>query len=455
MPVTTLHPEYAQALADFEMMDEALQGERAVKANAMRLPKTEGMVEAEKLNQDNRYIYASYLARAEYPHWVKDGLRSMMGMVSRLQPEVELPARLEGMQHNATGDGFGIVQLFQRTVAAALAFGRSVLVADVDNNGEPFIAVYGAQDAINWKESNIDGRRDLTLAVLREPWQKPETDEFGHDSETVYRVMDLVDGRYRVQILREDGTPVTDARIPGTYSADGSLVTGLDYLPVVFAGSVDNAPDVDEIPLYTMSKAALKYYQLSADYYQSLHRTAHPQPWVAGLDGDMTLRVTGPSAAWVLPQNAACGYMEISGSGIEKIRQAMAEQKNMALEAGARVIDIGGAESGDARRARQDDQHATLHTVVVTAAEAVEQALRFAAEQVNADAEQVKFTVKPDFAGANVDPQMAAQLLQAAMAGKISNEAYWLYVTGGKLPERPYEEEALHIENPGGVMDDD
>jgi len=454
MPVTTQHPEYKQALPDFEMMNEALEGERAVKANAARLPKTEGMIEAEKLDQDNRYIYASYLARAEYPHWVKDSLRSMMGMVSRLQPEVQLPKRLEGMLHNATGDGFGVVQLFQRIVAASLVFGRSILVVDVDDNGEPFIAVYDTQDAINWKESNIDGRRDLTLVVLREPYQKQGSDDYGHEQEIVYRVIDLLNGKCRVRLLREDGSPVTDESIPGIYSVDGTLVNGLNYIPVVFAGSVDNAPDVDEIPLYTMAKAALKYYQLSADYYQSLHRTAHPQPWVSGLDDGVGLRVTGPAAVWMLPPNAACGYMEVSGNGIEKIRQAMLEQRNAALEAGARVIDAGGVESGDARRARQDDQHATLHSVVITAAEAVEQALRFSADQIGINAEEVRFSVKPDFSGVNVDPQMAAQLLQAAMAGKISNEAYWLYVTGGKLPERPYNEEALHIENPSGVIED-
>ncbi|MFT8276110.1 DUF4055 domain-containing protein [Kerstersia gyiorum] len=455
MPVTTQHPEYAKAAPDWEMMAEALEGERAVKDNRKRLPKPEGMAEAEKANSENSYIYESYLARAEYPHWVKDGLRSMMGLVSRIQPEFNLPTPLAHMEHDATSDGFGIVQLFQRTVAASLAFGRLVLVVDVDDQQKPFIAVYSASEAINWKEENVDGRKDLTLTVLRESRLKQAEDEYSHDTETVYRVLDLLEGKYRVRVLKEDGSTADEEKVPGTYDATGTLVRGMEYIPVVFAGSVDNAPDVDEIPLQTMAKAALKFYQLSADYHQSLHRTAHPQPWVTGLDADRGLRVTGPSAAWALPEGSQCGYLEITGNGIEALAKAMAEQRNTALEAGARVIDIGGVESGDARRARQDDQHATLHSVVVTAAEAVEQALRFAADWVgisNAE-EAVKFTVKPDFSGVNVDPQMAAQLLQAAMAGRISNEAYWMYITSGRLPERQYDEEALHIENPGGVDD--
>lgn len=453
MPVTTQHPDYARACPDWEMMGESLDGERAIKANAKRLPKPEGMAEAEKADPANRYIYESYLNRAEYPHWVKDGLRSMMGLVSRIQPEYELPSPLEHMRHDATSDGFGVVQLFQRTVAAALSFGRLILLADVDDQQRPFVAVYGATDAINWKESNVGGRKDLTLAVLMEPRLKENLDEFSRETEIVYRVLDLNDGRYRVRLMKEDGVEVEDERVPGSYASDGQAVRTIPFIPVVFAGSVNNSPDVDDIPLLTMAKAALKFYQLSADYHQSLHRTAHPQPWVTGLNNDQQLRVTGPSAAWALPQGSQCGYLEITGGGIDALRQAMTEQRNTALEAGSRVIDIGGVESGEARRARQDDQHATLHSVVVTAAEAVEQVLRFAADLVgvtNAE-ESVKFAVKPDFSGANVDPQMAAQLLQAAMAGKVSNEAYWMYVTTGKLPERDYDDEALRIENPGGV----
>lgn len=450
MPVNTLHPRYVEMQADCEIMLEAIGGEHIVKANELRLPKTEGMKEAEKLSQDNSYIYRSYVQRAEYPHWVKDGLRTMMGLVTRLVPEIELPARLEHMRNNATADGFGLTQLFQRTVAAGLVFGRSELLADVDSKGLPFIAVYGALDAINWKESSVDGRKDLTLTVLQELKSK-DTDEFSHDCETVYRILDLEEGLYRVRLVNSAGADIEEPKMPGSYNADGSLARGLEYIPIVFAGSTDNAPDPDEIPLLSMAKAALKYYELSADYYQSLHRTAHPQPWVSGLSEDQNLRVTGPSAAWALPADAQCGYLEITGAGIDKIKAAMDAQKTSALESGARVIDVQGVESGDARRARQDDQQATLHTVVMNSAEAVEQALRFAANFIGIDEKEVKFTVKPDFVVANVDPQMASQILQAVMAGKVSNESYWTYISTGKLPERGWDEEFLMIENPSGA----
>ena len=43
-------------------------------------------------------------------------------------------------------------------------------------------------------------------------------------------------------------------------------------------------------------------------------------------------------------------------------------------QAGAKVMDVGCTESGEARKTRQNDQHATLHSIVITVAEAVEEA---------------------------------------------------------------------------------
>ena len=43
----------------------------------------------------------------------------------------------------------------------------------------------------------------------------------------------------------------------------------------------------------------------------------------------------------------------------------MDAQKNSALEAGAKVVDTNTQESGEARRARQDDQQASLHSIVM------------------------------------------------------------------------------------------
>lgn len=442
MPVQSTNPDYDAHIAEWKMMDDALEGECAVKRNQSNLPKPSGMVEAEKQDgAGNKYLYENYTARAQYEHWVRDALRSMMGLVSRLIPEIKLPSGMQGLEENATSDGFGLKQLFFRMVRQAISHGRVPLVVNIDEGGEPYFSTYATRNAINWKVGSQGGRQDLILSVFRE-FRDNKEDEYDHDSKMVYRVFKMIDNVCHSEVLGEDGATIEDLRPLGTTGADARLIKGLYYLPVIYCGSTDNSPEVDEVPLLTMARAALKSYQLSADYFTALHQTSHPQPWVSGLDDSVELSVTGPSAAWDLGPNGKCGYLEFQGAGIEAVRTAMDDQKNAALEAGAKVMDVGGTESGEARKTRQNDQHATLHSIVITVAEAVEQALRYAAEWKGYDPEQVAFKVTPEFVMPEVDAQVLAELHKGVMAGTISADTYWQYLTTGKLPERPYDEEA-------------
>lgn len=449
MSVTSTNPDYDAHLPEWQMMDDALGGEDAVKSNSDYLPKPSGMVEAEKQDGANKYLYDNYRDRAQYEHWVRDSLRSMMGMVSRLQPEIELPEGMKDLLDNATSDGFGLKQLFFRMVRQAVSHGRVPLVANMDDSGKPYFSTYKTVNAINWKSKGIGGRQDLVLAVFVEFRQKGE-DEYSHEVKQVYRVFKLTDGICHSGVLDEDDSVIEEFQPLGTKNSGGVMLKGLDYLPIVYCGSTDNSPDIDEVPLLTMARAAIKSYQLSADYFTSLHYTSHPQPWVSGLDADAKLSVTGPSAAWDLGREGECGYLEFQGAGIEAVRTAMGDQKGAALEAGAKVMDVPGIESGEARKARQDDQHATLHSIVITVAEAIEQALRYAAEWGNHRGE-VKFSVKPEFVTPQIDPQVLAQLQQAVLASGVSWESYWAYITLGRLPDHDYDTEAVRIE--GGIVD--
>lgn len=96
MPVQSTHPDFDAHIDEWRMMDDALEGEGAIKCNPRNLPKPSGMVEAEKLDgTGNAYLYRNYTDRAQYEHWVRDSLRSMMGLVSRLIPEVTLPSGMK------------------------------------------------------------------------------------------------------------------------------------------------------------------------------------------------------------------------------------------------------------------------------------------------------------------------------------------------------------------------
>lgn len=443
MSVSAKHPDFCDAQQLWQYIDDAMGGEFVIKnAGEQYLPKSNGMKQAELADAKNKCIYDAFKTRADYPHWVKDSLRSMGGLASKLKPEINIPNdTLKSLIENATADGFGLEELFIRIIGKLLQHGRYVLLVDVDDEGKPFIATYTAHNVINWKYGNYLGRQDLSLVTLTENVDAQE-DEFSHDTKIQYRVLDLTESQYRVRVFDETEAQNGEDKFPS--KANKSL----DFIPVVFCGSTKNSADIDEVPMFTMAKAAVKFYQISAEYYQELHHTSHPQPWVSGLADGQQLKVTGAMSAWILPVEAKCGYLEITGTGIEAKRLAMQDQKNTALEAGARTMDTGTQESGDARIARQRDQQASLFSIVMNAASAVEQCLKYAAEWLGYNPDEYSFAVKPDFAEAGYDVQLAQQIFNAAIAGNVSMSTYWDYIRTGKLPEHGYEIELARIENP-------
>lgn len=451
MSYKTLHPEYSLMQSEWMMATDALMGESQIKLRGEAyLPKTAGMINAANSNAvDVHALYQAYKSRAQYPEWVRDAVRSMIGLISRLRPSAELDhPKIKGMEYNATADGYPLQQLFLRTVQANIRKGRYGLLCDVDDNGLPFIATYDAESIINWKlAAGVDGRMDLSLLVLKESVPK-SADMYSHDTKDEYLVYWLENGACYSKRIGDDGHEVGEVR---------SLVTSgnnpLGFIPFVFSGAVDNAPDVDIVPLSTMIKAAVKSYQISADYFQELHLTAHPQPVIIGQDLETANMITGPMMAWVLPSpEARAFYLEIGGNGIEAKRQAMIEQKNAALEAGARVMDVGGTESGEARLARQNDQYATLQSIVRNSAEAIEQCLRYLGEwyglTVEQANEQLKFRVDLDF-NKVIDTAMLQQLFSAAQMGMVSSETVWEYMQTGQIPERGWDDEHGRILDAG------
>lgn len=101
----------------------------------------------------------------------------MMGLVSRLIPEVNLPSGLKGLEDNATADGFGLTQLFLRIVRQAISHGRVPLVVNIDDAGQPYFATYAVRNAINWDTADQGGRQDLVLSVFRE-FRRKEQDRY-------------------------------------------------------------------------------------------------------------------------------------------------------------------------------------------------------------------------------------------------------------------------------------
>ena len=445
MPVSTLHEDYKAAAPLWIKVRDALKGSDYIKSRgAVYLPKSSGMAALEASNpQDALTVYEGYKLRAEYPAWVHDSKKTSLGLVSRLAPVVEnLPQKLEYLLHDATSDGFGLDQFWMRLISE-LMIGRVVAITDIDDQQNPYFALYTAESCINWKERATDGRYSLGLVVFKEQKNISE-DMFSHETEEQYRVYYLDDaGHCLCTVFGKDERPVDDKVAMPLTKRGGKP---FDFIPVVFGGSIRNSVDIDESPLLPISEAALTAYRLSADYHQELHLTSHAQPYtVGGWDIDDNtgkpipprVSITGSMVVMHLPSDTTFGYAEITGVGIEAKRQAIKDKHNEALEAGAKVTDAsGGVESGDARKARQNDHHASLQSIVKNATLMVQQLLRYAAEAIGMSEEQaaeITYKVDVDFTELAPEPQLLAAINNAVTSEVLPLKAAYEYALKTKL----------------------
>ncbi|MDN8252023.1 hypothetical protein QZK23_19115, partial [Acinetobacter baumannii] len=84
--------------------------------------------------------------------------------------------------------------------------------------------------------------------------------------------------------------------------------------------------------------------------------------------------------------------------------------------------------------------------MVITAAEAIEQVIKYGALWLGLSDKDYRFNVKPDFGSLGFDVNLAKQLYDAVLGNKISMETYWDYIRTGKIPDIEYSQELERIE---------
>ena len=257
---------------------------------------------------------------------------------------------------------------------------------------------------------------------------------FDPKSDTQYRVLRMDEGGYVVEIWRKHasgGEYVITETLTPTLARGGGRVP-YNAIPLTIAGSTGLALEPDEIPLIGMARAALKYYQLSADYYLSLFMTANPTPVVTGITkseaNEAGTNRIGSTTVWHLPsEQAKAYYLEVSGAGIGAMSTAMQYSHQRALEAGTKLMELDSAESGVAKRARQRDQQATLQSVVANVSAAIQETLRYHAFIMGENPDSIVYELPLDFSQVDVDAQLITALNTAVTNRTTPNSILWDY----------------------------
>jgi hypothetical protein len=473
MDISLEHPDLYKLAPLYKMIDDVLRGEEYIKrARHTYLPYTSGMVSMREmiLSKESNIsmtavgtLYEDYLDRAQFPSWTEETMLVMAGLITQVVPTVNLPEDIKYILEDATSDGFSLTELFQRACYQCVRYNKVTLVTDIDKNGKAYISMYDAYSEYNWAEDSVNGRKDLVMCAFKEHVKAPNTSVFSHQTVLQRRAYILQDSeKGPVPHVYQSQSNSTESELVSSYL--GMQSRPINYLPIVRISAINSLSGESTPPLLPIARCSLKAYVLSADLYSSMHRSCHPQLYVTGVESspikqsyansqtgtnnlpkNKQLGYTGAGTVWTLPLNSTAGYIEAQGTGIDKVSKDIDKQRTTALQAGAKVMDIG-VESGDARNARQNDQYATLFSIIKNCAKGIEQAIRYAFDMTSASEDKktelsIQFEVPSDFGRDTIDATLAAHLLSAAERGAISFETYYTYVTTGKAPERSYDQE--------------
>lgn len=443
--VRILHPSLsAERRAEWRLMRDAMDGEAIIKARGeVYLPMPDGFKNNPAI-QDA--LYSRYKSYATFPAILSPTVAAMIGIVHGKEIKIELPDAMMYLWEDADGNGLPLEAFHRRITRELLIIGAYAVLADApEAGGNPFMTGYSRDTLINW---DVDWWVTDESSIRREGfvWKQLEA----------YRVFQIGPTGYE-QILFEAPNLAQGETI--TVYGRGREV--LPRIPFAVGTAVDLSPRIEAPPLIGVANAALAMYQLSADYRWQLYMSG--QETLVAINGDPPERV-GAGVVHVMHggegQTPELKYVSPTCSGIEAHRVAMTEQRELAVNAGARLIDTSRAqESGEARKMRFASEMATLQSIAINSCALLERSLRNVAMLMGLGeaAEQAIIVTPPqDLLDGTITPADAEALTRVWQAGGMSWETYYANMQRGGIasPERSAEDEFRLIEgqpNEGGL----
>lgn len=441
--VKTMHPDLTpDRLADWCLMRDTMQGQRAVKRAGVRyLPMPSGFKSMEDGGQA-AYEHA-YKFRAIVPELLAPSVAAMIGIIHAKETQITVPDGLSSIWENADGEGMSLEAFHRRITRYLLWLGRyGVLTTAPAEGGEPFLAGYAGDSIINW---------DRDFYVMDESGFRRVGFEWKDAPK--YRVLELVDGLYVSTVYEGEDL--------GTITTSEPVALGgqrLDFVPFYFGNARDVVPAVETPPLIGIANAIINAYQLSADWRWQLFMSG--QETLVAINGEAPKTVGAGVVHQMMGSDTMTPdlkYVSPTCSGIQKHEDAIEKQKEAAVMAGARMFEQEKStqESGEARRLRFASETANLMSVSQVSAALLERGLKAAARMKGLDDGDIVVTPPKDLLDSTMSPADFAQLFGVYTQGGMSWETFYERGQAGGIfsPERDAEEEYALI-NPEGAEDE-
>ena len=457
--VTTVHPAARDMAHAWQRCRDTFAGGDAVKVRGEDyLPKLDGQTPAE---------YVAYQKRADFYGAVARTVSGLAGAVFRKPPTVLIPDAYKAHLEDVTSEGVPFDPFAKMLVEEGLLMGRVGILVDLPTQpaatARPYWVVYRTEQIINWRTAVRDGRRVLTLVVLKETVTADTADTFGHTMATQYRVLELLPGVggdvYTVTLYTKaaEGDEWVPS-VPTTPTRRGEV---LRYIPFVFLNPEGLTSDVSKPPMLDLVDMNLSHYRSSADLERARFYVASPTPYICGFRQLQTapdpatkqpeFRI-GSAVAWTFESaDTKVGMLEFTGQGLSELRNALQDKQELMAVLGARLLEAQKADSEAAAtvKLRHAGDESVLKKLTMAVDLGLTQALRWHVWWAGSDApaEQVKVTLNADVFQVVASSDLVTKLLMAVQAGRMSHETFYWNLQRAELtrPGVSFEEEEQTI----------
>lgn len=437
------HPKYNEMYLTWELIRDAVVGERAIRIKGETyLPHPGSENEDDKQAHKARYI--QWQTQAIWYPATGRTLEGLVGEVFSKDPVSNLPPRLKLLEGNIDGNGMSLTQLSKNVLSTILSTGRGGLLVDypkrVGEGGEvqvttvedlnranvrPRILLYDERSIINWRVRENGALAQLSMVVLEEPNLEAD-DGFEQKELKQYRVLRLTEQGCTVQVWKQkDGI---DALEEGPIDIiTDSAGKPFDTIPFHFFGPKYNNPEVQDPPLEGLARLNVGHYRNSAAYEDSVAMVGQPTLVVTGITKDWVKEVlkgklrVGARAFLPLPTDADAKFIQAEPNTLAM--EAMKHKENQMAALGAKLVEQSTTQR-TATEAGFDEasKNSILGACTANGSEVVQNALKTATRFTGEVSSKLEFYLNSDFDLAQLDPAMMAQLLALYQGDAITWE---------------------------------
>ncbi len=440
MPVNTPSAEYAAAAADWKIVRDCIDGNRAIKAA--------GECYVPRLTGQSVSDYQKYLMRGVFFNATRRTHQAMLGLLFRKPPVIEELEKIEGLKlvmPDADMMGNSFINYARLIMGDTCSLGHCGTLIDWSvAESRPYCAYYAPESILSAVPERVGGRMVLSLLVLHEVVSMPSTDPFIPARVNQWRVLRLNKaGNVEFELWREPSDKKGDPQVFQAAAEMSRRGVSIKAIPFVFHGAEDNDPCINPPPLGDIAHVNVSHFNTSVDLEHGRHLTGLPTPIACGfkLPKGGTLAI-GSNEAWVSDNaQATAKYMEFTGQGLKSLTDAITEKQNQMAALGARLIEAQkkDAEAFDTVALRASSETSTMARIGQLGSESLSRVLAWcvwwtgAQADVSTAATGVVFALNQDFVSAAMPSDMLTALISAWQQQGISFETLFGALQKGEI----------------------